>query len=125
MNLFNELTEKQKFTADLIHKFQKEYGETFFKALEFIQKDGPNIQKNIFYPSKLEVWTVQGSKKDKYIIFPEIFCQCQSFLLTSIYRVRSFNLCKHLLAHKIAIALCQYETNTFKDKNYFEFIKNL
>ena len=124
MDIFSRLKNEGKLTATLIQDFEEEYGKLFFKALEFLQKKGPKVKKHLFFPSNLEMWTVQGAKR-KYIIYPGLFCQCQSFLLNSIYRNRSFHFCKHLLAHKIAVALNQFENENWTDSKFLLWSKSL
>ena len=55
MDLFKKLTNEKKFSAQLIILFEKEYGGLFYKSLEFIQKDGPKVKKNIFLPSNISI----------------------------------------------------------------------
>ncbi|WP_371801931.1 hypothetical protein [Candidatus Lokiarchaeum ossiferum] len=124
MDIFSRLMKEGKLTASLIKEFEEEYGKLFYKALEFLQKSGPKIKKHTFFPSNLEMWTVQGAKR-KYVIYPDIFCQCQSFLLTSIYRKKHFHFCKHLLAYKIALALNQFEIEDLLDSDFFIWSKVL
>ena len=124
MDIFSRLKNEGKLTATLIQEFEEEYGKIFYKALEFLQKEGPKVRQNTFSPSKSEIWTVQGAKR-KYIIYPDLFCQCQSFLLNSIYRKKSFHFCKHLLAQKIAVALHQYESEEYLDSHFLSWSKHL
>ena len=122
MDLFEKLTNEKKFSAQLIHLFEKEYGSLFYKSLEFIQKDGPKVKKNIFLPSNLKIWSVEGAKKT-YLVYPKIYCQCQDFLLNSIYRQKKYQMCKHLFAQKLSESLKQYIELKFKDKEYKEWKK--
>lgn len=124
MDLFDHLREQGKLTGFLIQKFIEEYGDLFYKALEFIQLDGPKVTKTVFLPSFLEIWTVQGAEK-KYLVYPTLFCECQSFQINSIYRKKQFGFCKHLLALKIALSLNKYNEENYPDSNYKKWIKNL
>lgn len=123
IELFDMLKKEKKINVQLIEGFQSYYGETFFKALEYIQIDEKKIKKNVFQPSNLIVWTIQGMDKT-YRIYPGIYCQCQAFLLESIYRSKRFIMCKHLLAQKISEILNLFEMNMFSDIEYKKFIKN-
>jgi len=122
MDLFEKLSFEKKFSVQLIHLFEKEYGGLFYKSLEFIQKDGPKVKKNTFLPSNLEIWSVQGAKKT-YLVYPKIYCQCQDFLLNSIYRQKKYQMCKHLFAQKLSESLNQYIELKFKDKEFKDWKK--
>ena len=122
MDLFKKLTNEKKFSAQLIHLFEDEYGGLFYKSLEFIQKDGPKVKKNNFLPSNLKIWSVEGAKKT-YLVFPNIYCQCQDFLLNSIYRQKKYQMCKHLFAQKLAESLDQFIELKFEDKEFKEWKK--
>lgn len=122
MDLFKKLTNEKKLSAQLIHLFEKEYGDLFYKSLEFIQKDGPKVKKIIFLPSNLKIWSVEGAKKT-YLVYPKIYCQCQDFLLNSIYRQKKYQMCKHLFAQKLSESLKQYIELKFKDKEFKEWKK--
>jgi len=124
MDLFERLAKERKLSAQLIHLFEKEYGNLFYKSLEFIQKAGPKVYKVSFSPSNLDLWTVQGAKRT-YLVYPNIFCQCQDFLLNSIYRRHKFYMCKHLFAQKLADSLDQYITLNLKDKNFGDWKKQI
>lgn len=123
IELFDMLRKEKKFNQKLIEGFQSYFGETFFKALEYVQIDGKKIKKNVFQPSDLIIWTIQGTEKT-YRIYPEIYCQCQNFLLESVYRSKHFIMCKHLLAQKLSEILNLFETKSFSDSEYKKFIKN-
>lgn len=123
MDLFEKLSQEKKFSVQLIHLFEKEYGDLFYRSLEFIQKDGPKVKKNSFSPSNLKIWSVEGAKKT-YLVYPKIYCQCQDFLLNSIYRQKKFKMCKHLLAQKLSESLNQFGDLKFKDKEFKEWKNN-
>src|SRR5271157_2771444 len=106
--LFEKLRREKKLTATLIDEFQERYKDLFFKAIEYIHSDNCKVVKNIFIPSNTVVWTVQGLDQN-YIVYPDLYCQCQSFLMDAIYRNRKFKVCKHLLAQKIAEILNLFE----------------
>jgi predicted nucleic acid-binding Zn finger protein len=92
--------------------------------LEYLQADNRKVHKNLFLPSNLILWTVEGQEQT-YILYPEIYCQCQNFIMDSIYRAHKFKFCKHHLAQKIAEILNLYQNNQFSDSEYKAFIKNL
>lgn len=124
MNLFEELAKLGKLTGSIVMKFQQTYGDLFYRSLDLLQNNAVSIQKNIFTPSQLVVWTVKGRSND-YLVFPEIFCQCKNFLIDNIYRKQTFGLCKHLLAQKLAESLNTYQINQLKDKDYSIWIKKI
>jgi len=121
MDLFALLKTSQKFTPEIIQKFQTEYGEKFFKALEFLQHKGTKIKKNCFKPSNLHLWSIEG-QTGEYLVYPDMFCQCHSFLMSAIYRTTQFGYCKHLLALKMAEALNNYDTVIKSDDNFQTWI---
>ena len=123
MDLFSQLEREQKFSASLIQAFEKKFGDRFFKALEKLDQQKQLVIKYIFFPSNYTIWVIQG-QKDKYIIYPDVFCECKAFLLESIYRKKKFIPCKHLVAQKIAQVLNKYQEKRITDKN-FSKIMNL
>jgi predicted nucleic acid-binding Zn finger protein len=122
--LFEKLNQEKMLNGPLMREFEDLYGDLFFKALEYIQSDKKKVVKHVFSPSNLILWTIQGTEKP-YIIYPDLFCQCQAFLLESIYRNHKFKMCKHLLAQCLAEALNLYEIDNEKDNSYKEFLKTL
>lgn len=123
MSLFDQLSLEKKFTGPLIHRFQEKYGEVFFRSLELLQNQGTKIKKHTFSPSNLEIWTIKGTS-GRYLIYPEIYCQCHHFLIDIIYRKHQFTYCKHLFAQKLALCLGQYTEELLPDKEYMKWIKN-
>ena len=122
MDVFEDLAKEKKLTAPIIHAFQAQYGPKFFKALEFLQPEGPKVHKHHFSPSNLTLWVVQGKVK-KYLVYPKTFCQCQAFLLNTIYRTRQYSPCKHLLAQQIASILNQINVEKHKDTDFKKWIR--
>ncbi len=122
MDLFGLLRRDQKFSANLIQEFQQLYGPMFFKSIELLENDGNRITKHRFLPSGLEVWVILGSGKE-YILYPNLYCQCKSFTMETIYRKRTYFPCKHLLAQKFASILGRYDTETHKDREWSGFMK--
>ncbi|MHA1646986.1 MAG: hypothetical protein ACTSVU_05600 [Promethearchaeota archaeon] len=123
-DLFTILKRKKKISANLIRQFQDRYGKIFFRALDFLQNEGAKVTKYEFQPSGYVLWTIAGSESE-YLLYPDEYCQCQNFLINSIYRKRVFYPCKHLLAQKLAEALDQYKIEKKKDKEYKDLIKRL
>ena len=122
--IFSLLEKTGKLTGPLIQQFRDNYGDLFFKALEYIQVDTHKVVKNIFQPSELIIWSVQGVEQT-YVVYPEIYCQCQSFQMDAIYRNRKFKMCKHLLAQKLAESLNLFEIIERKDSTFKEFSKQI
>ena len=54
--IFSLLEKTGKLTGPLIQQFRDNYGDLFFKALEYIQVDTHKVVKNIFQPSELIIW---------------------------------------------------------------------
>ena len=123
MDSFSELTRSGKFTAALINQFQAQFGELFFKALEYLQVEGKKVFKHKFTPSDLILWSVEGTD-DSYFIFPDVYCQCTAFQIDTIYRKRSFSMCKHLLAQKLAECHNQFELQEHSDAEWKEWKKH-
>ena len=121
--LFLELQNKGKLDGDLFRRFASTFGDVFYKALEFLQKNGPKIYKNLFYPSGLEIWTIQG-KKHQYLVYPETACQCHYFTIQIVYKTKKFGYCKHLLAQKIAYILGMYQEIPYQDINWEDWFEN-
>ncbi|MHA1673602.1 MAG: hypothetical protein ACTSYI_08230 [Promethearchaeota archaeon] len=124
MSLFDELQREKKFSGALIQKFQQEYGDIFFRSLEFLQNKGTKIKKTTFKPSNLEVWSIEG-KSGNYLVYPGIYCQCHNFVIDIIYRKRKFTYCKHLFAQKLAKCVEQYQNEEKKDSEYLNWMKKL
>ena len=66
MDIFEDLTKEKKLTAPIIHAFQAQYGPKFFKALEFLQPEGPKVQKTSLSPIKFDL---MGCPRQKNFIF--------------------------------------------------------
>ncbi len=122
MDLFFEIKKEKKISKSNFDLLQHIYGDMLFKALEFLEIEGPRINLHIFHPSELKLWTVQGTDWD-HIVFPELFCDCTDFLLNSIYRKREFRYCKHLLAQKLGFALDRYYSIDYNDDQYGDWQK--
>ncbi|MHA1795951.1 MAG: hypothetical protein ACTSUK_07560, partial [Promethearchaeota archaeon] len=69
MDLFDELRKEGKLTGSLVVKFQQKYGDLFYRSLELLQNNAVSIHKNIFFPSQLVVWSIQGHS-GYYLIYP-------------------------------------------------------
>lgn len=123
-DIFKRLELSKKLTAALINEFQETFGESFFKSLEYIQGETQKLKMHHFKPSNLILWTVVG-KDSSYILYENLWCSCQNFLIDSIYRAKKFKMCKHLLAQRIGSILSLYDTEIHKDTDYTEFCKNL
>jgi predicted nucleic acid-binding Zn finger protein len=122
MHIFSELARLGKFNVDLTQQFTAQFGETFLKALEYLQVEGRKVRKNVFSPSNLTIWTIEGTDHH-YIVFPEIYCQCQNFQMEYIYRKKKFGMCKHLLAQKLAEILNQFEISKNSDSDWVKWKK--
>ena len=105
MDVFDQLTQKKKFTGPLIQAFVKEFGDSFYKALEKLESKNLLVHKYCFFPSNYTLWVVQG-EKHPYIVYPNLYCECKAFLMTAMYRKKKYTPCKHLLAQRIADILC-------------------
>jgi predicted nucleic acid-binding Zn finger protein len=114
---FELLADQGKITAPIMQQFTAQFGETFFKALEYLQVEGRRVKKTIFQPSQTVIWTVEG-KDHHYLVFPGHYCQCPAFILEAVYRNKQFTFCKHLLAQKLADILKQYEEDCVFDKDW-------
>ncbi|MHA1520545.1 MAG: hypothetical protein ACTSVZ_10905 [Promethearchaeota archaeon] len=125
VSLFDELQREKKFSAPLIQKFQQEYGEIFFRSLNFLQNKGTKIKKTTFKPSNLVMWTIEGSS-GTYLVHPGISCQCHNFVIDIIYRKQKFTYCKHLFAQKLAVCVGgHYQDEEKKDSEYLDWMKKL
>jgi len=124
MDVYEKLKNSKKFNASIVEEFIDIYGDKFINTLDFLQKEGRKIYKNIFFPSELIIWTAEGVENE-YLLFPNIFCGCQAFILESIYRKKKFIPCKHLLAQKISLILDQLNIREYKDINFLNWINDL
>jgi len=118
--IFQSIISEKKISAAHIKKLQSLFGDTLFRAIELIDEEGSKFVKNCFCPSNLEIWTVEGTIKT-HLIYPWLYCDCQNFLVDTIYRKRQFFPCKHILAQKIAEALEKYQIVSFEDKDFSKF----
>ncbi len=109
----------QKIPATVIEKGIEKYGDLFIRSLNFFKKKAPKITKTIFKPSEFVIWTVEGSEKD-YLVYPNLFCQCKSYLIDSIYRNKRIP-CKHLIAQELAVLLQKFEEKTLSDKHWKKY----
>lgn len=122
--IFQSIKAEKKISADHIKKLQSLFGDALFRAIELIDEGGSKIIKNCFSPSNLVIWTVEGTDKS-HLIYPGIYCDCQNFLVDTIYRKRQFFPCKHLLAQKLGEALEKYQIANFEDKDFPKFSRKI
>lgn len=97
----------------------KIYEGDYKKALILVNKK--KIKKYIFKPSNVERWVVEG-KTGKYIVLPNLFCQCEDFYISVIIKKKKEK-CYHLIAQSIAEQLKNYDEILLSDDKYLEFMR--
>ena len=122
--IFEKLQKEKQLTPELIQLFQKKFGDLFFRALDLLKKKGRIIIKHVFKPSNTEIWQIEG-KSAYYLIFPDVFCQCEFFRINSIYRNQKFTPCKHILAQKLAQSLNTFKLIEHTDLDWKDFFSQL
>jgi len=99
------------------HILSKMYGERQNRALRAVEEG--RVKKYIFQPSGRIVWIVVGKKRD-YLVMPEIsFCSCYDFY----FQFDRGHLCYHIIAQKLAEAICAFDTFEDDDQLYTVLIE--
>ncbi|MEM0084979.1 MAG: hypothetical protein QW743_05940 [Candidatus Methanomethylicia archaeon] len=91
------------------------------KALRLVKEK--KVKKYIFKPSNVERWVVEG-KTGKYIVLPNLFCQCEDFYISVIIKKKKER-CYHLIAQSIAEQLKSYDEIYLSDDKYIEFMRKI
>ena len=80
------------------------------------------VKLHLFEPSHRKIWTVVGMGEE-YWLDPDLeYCSCPGFYFGKLNRK---NGCYHLNSLKIAKKNNQFETITFSDDEYEDFITGL
>jgi len=81
------------------------------------------ITKYVYKPSNRVLWTALGIEKE-HIIYPRIYCSCRDFYKVVVIN-QNRELCKHLIAQLISVALNNYDYVELEDKEFEMRIKEI
>jgi predicted nucleic acid-binding Zn finger protein len=103
-----------KITDNHRKQLSEVLGSRFIKAWDAVKEE--RVKKYIFSPSGRIVWIVVGREREYQIMPAAEFCSCDDFY----FRVmdKEANICYHLVAHKIADALGEYDKIEEEDRLY-------
>jgi len=104
---------------EYIKELEKKYGGRVKRALRAVEEG--RVYKIKRTHSRVELWTVYGSKGRKYLVIPRICCTCRDFYLNVLVRGRR-DLCYHMIAQDIAYKTGKYkvrELGTLEEFEYF------
>ena len=97
----------------------KIFGSRFNRAWELLKNR--KIIKYVFQPSARIRWIVEGKKRE-YLILPNTkYCDCDDFIFGIVYGKALA--CQHLIAHRIAVVLNDYEIKAVEDSQFDFFTK--
>jgi len=112
-----KVKEEGKISESQIYRLSEAFGQRLKRALETL--DERRVKKYIFQPSGRIVWIVVGKKRD-YLVMPEIsFCSCYDFY----FQFDRGHLCYHIIAQKLAEAICAFDTFEDDDQLYTVLIE--
>lgn len=116
---FNQIHAKGIISGELLVQGISIFGNKFEKALFLVKNQ--SVIKLVGKPSGRIMWKIIGDNHD-YILFPMVFCQCESFNITM--SEKRTVLCKHLIAQALAESLNQYHTEEILDDEIPGLIKS-
>lgn len=81
------------------------------------------ITKYVYNPSNRVLWTALGIEKE-HIIYPRLYCSCRDFYKEVVIN-QNRELCKHLIAQLISVALNNFDYVQLEDKEFEMRIKEI
>lgn len=116
-DICKKIKEEGKISESQLSRLSEAYGQRLKKALETLNEG--RVKKYVFQPSGRIVWIVVGKNRD-YLVMPEIgFCFCYDFY----FQFDRGHLCYHIIAQKLAEAICAFDTFEDDDQLYNVLIK--
>ena len=109
--------EEGKISESHVSRLSEAFGQRVEKALEALNEG--RVKKYIFQPSGRVVWIVVGKNRD-YLVMPEIdYCSCYDFY----FQFDRGHVCYHIIAQKLAEAICTFDKFEDDDQLYNVLIK--
>ena len=100
-SILGKIKEKGELNEELIEELRTIFPDKIEKTIEILNK---GIIQYKFIPSGRKVWVAIGSKNIPHLIYPDLYCDCIDFYKNVVIKKKS-DLCKHILAHRIALSL--------------------
>jgi len=100
-------------TSQLEETFEKRFSE----AMRLV--DQGKIRQVSFRPSGRTVWVVTGRKAEYQVVPKSMFCTCDDFYFRVMGHKKQ--LCYHLIAQNLAVALGKQAKTDMADSNYARF----
>ena len=80
------------------------------------------VKLHLFEPSNRKIWTVVGVNEEYWLDPDSDFCSCPGFYFG---KLNDKNSCYHLDSQKLAVKENKFETITFSDDEFGDFISGL
>jgi predicted nucleic acid-binding Zn finger protein len=110
------IKEEGELSDEIWGELSKVFGTRFENAVKAVEEG--KVRRVTFTPSRREVWIVSGKERNYLLLQAAGYCSCEDFY----FRVISHEeiLCYHLLAQRLADALCKYTVTEEPDIRYEE-----
>jgi predicted nucleic acid-binding Zn finger protein len=109
-----EIESRRSLEKNLAKKLEESFGERYEKALDLVERVA--IKRYLFKPSGRVIWEVRG-KNSTYQVMPHTnFCNCDDYYFRVMNAKKQ--LCYHIIAQKIALALGRFEKEENRDIDY-------
>ena len=109
-----EIESRHFLERKLAEKLEVFFGERYERALDLVERGA--IKRYLFKPSGRVIWEVRG-KNSTYQVMPHTnFCNCDDYYFRVMNAKKQ--LCYHIIAQKIALALDRFEKEESHDIDY-------
>ena len=110
---------KHSLEDKLLKTMEKSFGERFQKAFTLVRNGA--VKCYLFKPSGRVIWEVTG-RKSSYQVMPHTdFCSCDDYYFRVMNSKKQ--LCYHIIAQRIALALNEFEKEDHHDLDYGKVTK--
>ena len=100
-------------SSQLEETFEKRFSE----AMRLVEQG--KIRQVNFRPSGRTVWVVTGRKKEYQVMPESMFCTCDDYYFRVMGHKKQ--LCYHLIAQNLAVALAKHTETDMADSSYARF----
>lgn len=98
-------------------QLEETFEKRFLEAMRLVQQG--KIRQVNFRPSGRTVWVVTGRKKEYQVMPESMFCTCDDYYFRVMGHKKQ--LCYHLIAQNLAVALAKHAETDMADSSYARF----
>jgi predicted nucleic acid-binding Zn finger protein len=114
-----EMGVKHSLEDKLFKIMERSLRERFQKAFTLVRNGA--VKRYLFKPSGRVIWEVTG-RKSSYQVMPHTdFCSCDDYYFRVMNSEKQ--LCYHIIAQRIALALNEFEKEDHRDRDYGKVTK--